>query len=256
MRRCLVVCAFALSSSGVAQADETHECATAAYAGQRLRDDGKLASARARLVECASPRCPALVVADCTRWLADVDARVPTVVLAAHDAAGADMLNVHVSIDGRGVSDTLDGRAVPVDVGPHTFRFEARGSAPVETSIIAREGEKGRSVSVVLRPPAPPPVLAPAPPPRPDTAERRSGLPWPAAVGAGVTVVALAGFVGFGLSGRAQKNELADTCAPAHACSASDVDAARTKLVVADVALGVAVLALGATVYVLLRDAR
>jgi hypothetical protein len=87
---------------------------------------------------------------------------MPTVVLAATDAAGNDMLAVTVTVDGAPFAKTLDGPALSIDPGSHTLRFIAAGRAPVEKTIVAREGEKARRVSVVIGGPASAPVVAPA----------------------------------------------------------------------------------------------
>ena len=65
----------------------------------------------------------------------------------------------------------------------------------------------------------------------------------------------MGGFAFFGLTGQGDKDQLRDTCAPLRACSQDDVDAARTKLVIADVALGVGVVALAVATYMFIQRA-
>jgi len=62
-------------------------------------------------------------------------------------------------------------------------------------------------------------------------------------VAAGVGVLALSSFAYFGLKASSDTSTLRETCAP-H-CNEQDVDAVRTKLVVANVSLGVSIVALG-----------
>jgi hypothetical protein len=64
---------------------------------------------------------------------------------------------------------------------------------------------------------------------------------------AGIGVVGLAGFVTFASLGKSEQRELEATCAPD--CVRGDVDAVRTKYLVADVSLGVAVVSLGVAGY-------
>jgi hypothetical protein len=61
----------------------------------------------------------------------------------------------------------------------------------------------------------------------------------------GVGVAALGSFAAFGILGKNQLATLHETCGATHTCAEADVDAARTKLIVADVSLGVSVVALG-----------
>src|SRR5690348_5954496 len=66
-------------------------CATAYERAQLLRKDGKLRGARAEAEACARPSCPSSAVADCTRWLADIEESLPTVVWEAHGPGGAEI---------------------------------------------------------------------------------------------------------------------------------------------------------------------
>jgi hypothetical protein len=67
----------------------------------------------------------------------------------------------------------------------------------------------------------------------------------------GVAVVGLAGFVGFGISGRSQQSDL-DDCKPN--CSQGDVDDMKRTYLFADIALGVAAIAGGAAAYFYFTD--
>jgi hypothetical protein len=228
-----------LTTPGLARGDEKHECVSASYDGQKLRDEGKLLDARAQFVRCAVEECPALVVAECARWLKEIEERVPTVVFAVRDADGHDVLSATVSIDGKPLVGALEGRAVPVDAGRHTFRFAADGKIPVLQEVIIREGERGRVVAATLRPV----VVSPAP------EEVRQPPLWPAMLAGSVGVLAIGGFAVVGGIGQSEKNQLEQSCASSRSCASGDVDAARTKLVLADVALGVGVLAIGLAAY-------
>ncbi|MBL8740836.1 MAG: hypothetical protein JNK04_07075, partial [Myxococcales bacterium] len=121
--------------------------------GQNERKAGALRSAKRELTVCADPSCPDVTKGDCTTWLAELEASLPTVTLIVKDADDADLTAVSVSVDGAPLVSALGAAAIEVDPGSHRFRFEATGFTPVEQTILLREGEKNRQVSVVLRKP-------------------------------------------------------------------------------------------------------
>lgn len=243
----------ALAAPGVARAEgEVEACVRASDQGQQLRDEGQLSAAKAAFIRCARPACPTVVRNDCGQWLAGVNARLPTVVPALKDETGADVLDAKVSVDGKPLVASLDGKAVEVDPGPHTFRFERAGSAPVEVKVIVREGERARMVAAKLEATASAPGTEPAPRPGdeptspPPAGGTGGGVTWvPFAVG-GLGVVALGAFAYFGFSATSEVDELKTTCGRTRTCTDDQIGSVRTKLVAADVSLGIGVVALGA----------
>lgn len=209
-----------------ARADDVDRCATAAEAAQRTRLAGKLREARDHLITCSSETCPAIVRRDCARWLTEVETELPTIVVRAREG-GEDVADVRVFVDGERVAERVDGRPIPVDVGEHTLRFERPGLEAVSQRIITRSGEHARPVSVDFDPPEKP-AAAPV---------------GPLVLGGVGVALAAAGGVFWAL-GRGEHADLESTCAPAGTCATSDIDAARTKLVVGDVAVVAGVLAL------------
>ena len=142
-----------LSTSVAALADDDgnkQACITAADEAQRLRDEHKLVKAREQMVACARDVCPGPIRKDCAKWLTDVEASLSTVTLAARDSRGRDFVDVRVSIDGMLFTEKLDGAALFVDPGPHTFRFEIVGKPPIDERVIVREGERNRAVTVIF----------------------------------------------------------------------------------------------------------
>ncbi|MFS8069891.1 MAG: hypothetical protein ACMG6S_26295 [Byssovorax sp.] len=230
-----------VARGGAARADEVRACVAASEQAQLRRDEGKLKLAREQMLMCARESCPAPVRKDCAAWLAALDASVPTIVLSAQDEGKHDLFDVDVSLDGVALQNPLDGKAIPVDPGPHTLRFEARGRPPVEERVLVREGEKRRAVSVHL--PASPGSGAGSAEPGATTAAPR--VPMASIVLGGVGVAALGSFAAFGILGKNQLATLRETCGTTRTCAEADVDAARVKLIVADVSLGVAVASLG-----------
>ncbi|HEY2510770.1 MAG TPA: hypothetical protein VGI39_07940 [Polyangiaceae bacterium] len=263
----VAVAAFGVASPHRAYADEKEACVNASEQAQTLRDDGKFRQARAALMTCGRDVCPGIVRRDCEKWLGELDAAQPTVVLGARDPNGNDVPAARVKLDGTPLLDRLDGRPVPVDPGEHVFRYEGGGSTPVEQRVVVRVGEKNRSLTAILMPPASAAAASPTPalvassgadiPPsqQPEApAEPRAKRPIPASfwIFSGLTVAGAASFTYFGLSGQSDINNLRATCSPN--CAQSDVDAAHTKLVIADVSAVVGVAALtGAILSLVLR---
>lgn len=235
----------AVGAPGPARADVKTECVAASEAGQRLRFDAKLLAARERFAACARTACPLIVRQDCTQWSGELAQAIPTIVLAARDARGADLVDVRVSMDGRALAASLDGRALEVDPGVHRFRFEARGRQAVETRVLVRTGEKARSVMATLR--------APAPPAREGVPESDHSPPLFGYVLGGVGVVALAGAAALDLDATSSAHDLRATCAPG--CAQSDVDAIHTRYALAAVSLGVGVVSIGLAAFLLLSPA-
>jgi hypothetical protein len=231
-----------LFASGAALADEREQCASAADQAQQLRDDGKYRRAREQFLVCARDVCPGPIKKDCLDWLSQLEHVAPTVVFAAKEGTH-DLIDVKVSMDGTQLTDHLDGRPVPVDLGEHTFTFEHEGKVQQQQVVIGA-GQKGRNISAVFPAPQTTPV---APPPGAEGGGRGSIVP--ALVVGGIGVIGLGSFAFFGISGKSAVDDLQD-CKPN--CAESDVDKARTKLIVADISLGVGVVALGVATYMFL----
>jgi hypothetical protein len=121
----MVVAAVAMAWSSSARADDRVVCVTASERGQRLRDEGKLRAARQDFIDCSRATCPLIVTRDCNQWLSELDVSLPSIVFSARDAVGNDLVEVRVLIDGSPLVETLDGRAVPVDLGVHALRSNA-----------------------------------------------------------------------------------------------------------------------------------
>src|SRR6185312_12809902 len=96
----------------VARADEVDVCISAAEQSQVQRRDAHLRAARAQLVLCARDACPRAIQKDCKRWLGEVEAAMPTVVIHAVDPSGGDIVGARALVDGVRLDGALDGRAV------------------------------------------------------------------------------------------------------------------------------------------------
>lgn len=209
-----------------ARADSVDVCVRAATDGQSSRDAGKLLRARASFARCVDAMCPGQIRRDCNGWLADVESRMPSLVVRVVSADGRDVLDAHATLDG--VPVALDGRALEVDPGVHIVAAQIDAGRKGQATVRVGESERRRVVTVAFEP-----VLAPV---RPASHTAANIF----LVGAGIGLATAAIFGGLGAR---EWSSLHDGCRPN--CSDADVGSLRTKFLVADVALGVSVLALG-----------
>lgn len=153
VRTVAVAAALVLASTTVeARADERvaeppASCDAAFEAAElRLRpSEGRLLDARAALRACALPKCKPWMVDDCTKRLAEVEGRIPSVAFSAEDARGASLRDVRVLEGERELLERLDGRAIEMDPGPHDLVAE-RAGVRVALSVVVIEGKKAQQV--------------------------------------------------------------------------------------------------------------
>jgi hypothetical protein len=158
-----LVCALSIVTSSFRRAhakDLVEECMTASESGQKLRQKGKLSEAQTQFQICADSGCPSIVQRNCNTWVSEVTALLPSVTLSAKNAAGKDLINVTVMLDGKKLLEKLEGKAIPMDPGIHVFRFETAGEEAIDERIVLSEGEKVRRVAVRFGG-APEPVVDP-----------------------------------------------------------------------------------------------
>ncbi len=218
-----------------AHADEKAACVDAYGRAQSLRDANQLLGARDQLRVCARTVCTKFIAKDCAAWLVDVESRISSVVLTAKDASGADIGTATVSVDGKVIAQQLDGHAIEVDAGRHTFAFTLPDGSKVEQAYTVREGQKAQQVAVTMPAPRPPSGAgpeAPAPLWGGDTPPATKGSHWSgrktlAVVTAGVGVAGLGVGAAFGLSAIASFKSQRDNC---HSSAPGDcVDPAQAQ---------------------------
>jgi hypothetical protein len=239
-RSAALIAVAVFASSGFARAEEGPTCADHAERAQELRDAAKLVEARELFVACAQKECPKTVRDSCAEWLADVERRVPRVVVNARDANGRDVANVRATIDGVALPASIGVTAVRVDPGPHVMRYEAEGFPPVDDRVVLREGEGVRVLAVTFH-------AEDKETTRGATGVKPTTLTW---VLGGVAVVSLGVFAGFGIKGVSDYRRLERDCSPR--CSQAELDGVRDTFVVADVGLFVGLLAAGGATATLL----
>jgi hypothetical protein len=249
----LLALASCVTVSKRAAADEKQACVAASEKAQQLRSAGKLGEARDQLNICGRAECPKLIQQDCTQWMSEVLASLPSVVPGAKDARGRDLVDVRLTIDGKVATDRLDGKAIVLDPGVHAFvfeRFERKGAAgsaapvtSVNEQVVVRPGEKNRIVTVTLTGPddAASAGIGPstsgartgAPPDEP----RGSSPPIAAYVLGGLGLAALGAALYFDLTASSDARGLRRTCAPN--CNQADVDDVQSKYTLAGITAGI-----------------
>jgi tetratricopeptide (TPR) repeat protein len=180
---------------------------------------------------------------------------------------GAWVAGLDVRRDGEALESASLGAPVPIDPGEHVISASAPGYKPWSTKIDAPEGttvvdipplEREAPAPVVLAPavtPAPPLALSPLPRPMPRETNRASAW-W--VIGGGSAAVVVGSIFGVLAS---NDYASAETMCPGHAGCSSDTlaryDRAQSRAWIADVSVGVGVVAIGAATAWLLfhRDA-
>ncbi|MCU0655741.1 MAG: hypothetical protein MUF64_10790 [Polyangiaceae bacterium] len=122
-------------------------CLDAYERGQEARQAGKLREARGKFAVCAQVSCPGLFVSDCARWGEEVQQVIPTVIFSGVGAAGEETSAIKVYMDGVALAEKVDGRAVEVDPGEHSFVFEHEGVTQKKV-LVVRQGERDRLVPI------------------------------------------------------------------------------------------------------------
>lgn len=243
-----------LASGTASAADDKKACVAAYEQSQQLRNDAKLKEAREQLLVCARDVCPAALRGDCANWLNEVDQNMPSIVIEAKDANGKDVIAVKISVDGKQVADKLDGKAIPLNPGPHKMRYEMAGASAVEEDVVIRQGEKNRAMTVnfgggkATTPPAGGAKDDGTPPAVGGDDGKKGGpgiAPW---VIGGIGVVGVGLGTVFYVTGKSDENKLRDSgCKPN--CDSGSVDSVKHKYLIGDISMGVGIVGLGVATY-------
>lgn len=164
---------------------------------------------------------------------------LPSVVLLANDDQGRALHDVSLRVDGSVITTVLDGKPLHLDPGVHRFELASEGHEAWEQEVVVRTGEKNRRVRAVLRRSGADNVGT-------EPSEETS-LPPASWLLFGVGAAAVGTGLYLGLDARADVADMRDTCAPR--CPSSEVDGAQRRLLIADVALGVGLVAAGAATW-------
>jgi hypothetical protein len=240
-RLCSLAALVLVLPSTALAADVKRECVEASTAGQTSRDAGELKSARDSFLTCSRDQCPSVVKSSCARWLSEVEAQLPSIVVRAADASDADITEGTATVDG--VEVQLDGKPISLDPGKHLVVVETTGGVRLEKKVLLAAGEKSRLIELRVEAPKTEPERSEGPTKR--AAASSGGIPTGAWLLGGAGVVALGSFGFFGLSAKSELNKL-DSCSPS--CSRSQSDSGRRDALIADISLGVGVVALAGAV--------
>jgi len=147
--RLMLATLVVLTTTATAHARDltSQQCIEAHSRGQDARSDGKISLARELFMSCAQKSCPALVQEDCAQFPNYLNPEQPTLAFVARHAAGNDLPDTIVSVDGALVATRLDdGGSHDVDPGKHVVKFSHDGLDRTVT-VVANTGEKGRVVT-------------------------------------------------------------------------------------------------------------
>jgi hypothetical protein len=225
-----------------AQSNTKNECVASYQQAQVSRQDGDLLKAQQELVSCAGAGCPDAMQADCSRWLEEVEAALPSVVFRALTPNGSDIADARIQVDAQ-PERALDGRSITLNPGKHQVTVRAPHFAPVTLQVQFVEGQKLREQALTLHPitrsPSASGSMTQAAAAGSNPAERRfTAVQW---VGASGAVAGGLGLTYFGLKARAGDSDLG-ACSPI--CSKGAVADVKRNYLAANASLGLGLVAL------------
>lgn len=131
-----------------AAADTKLECSQAFDDTQVLRDAGNIDAALREAEICTRAVCAQFIRDDCSKWKADLESRLSSVILEVFDGAGGRVTDATVSLDGVAWVDPLDGHAHVLSKGTHALEIRLTDGAFWKNSITIQEGEKERRITI------------------------------------------------------------------------------------------------------------
>ena len=239
------LCALVVLLVARVAAADGKQCVTDNNLGGEQRLSHHLLASRESYRAClADPECPAVVRTECEAALAELKRAIPTLLVSVLDRQRHDVVTATLQVDGRPV--VVDGSPLEMDPGSHQF-LATGGGASTTLQVVAVENEANRAIEIML---ATPPAEAALAWTNPTLVASERGSFVPSYVLGGIGVLGAASFAYFGLSGSSGYDDL-QQCKP-H-CTRGAVSEVRTKYLLADVSLGVSVLALASAGYFLFR---
>jgi hypothetical protein len=154
----LVAAGLLFSDIALAADPTTADCIGASDASIKANNEHKLRAARSQLLVCAAASCPADIRKECVGRVDALNAAIPTIIFQAKDGAGTDIIAVKVTMDAEVIAERLEGTALSIDPGSHTFIFETAGQPAVTKQLVIQQGEKDRRERVAFGPTAAPVV--------------------------------------------------------------------------------------------------
>src|SRR5215831_13193312 len=111
-----------------AKAEDGAACSKSYESSQILKRKGELLATRQQLIACVRA-CPGAIQQECSKWFENLDPLIPSIVIHV-ESAGQDRSDVKVEMDGKLLTDRVDGKGIDVDPGPHQFKVTLEGHAP------------------------------------------------------------------------------------------------------------------------------
>ena len=232
---------------GPAVAGDKAECSKGYEKAQEFKAEKQYRSARAMLLKCVKPACPAFVRKDCTKWIGEVEAATPSAVFSAQ-VDGQELTDVRVLSGEEVIVESLDGKAVPLDPGRMTFTFESDQHGSTEVTMLIKEGQKNQSIEASFSGTAAEgnekgTASASI---EPDTSAGGNDKTL-AYIFGGVGVLGIASFAYFASAGSSEEDDL--DCAGSKTCTDEELDPIKQKYLIADISLGVGIVSLGVAAY-------
>ncbi len=219
---------------------DAKQCVQQNNDGADLRDQRRMLAARQAYRACtAEPDCPAIIRSECDAALEELRTAVPTLLVSVLDERGHDLSGATLLLDGKAVA--LDGSALEVDPGAHELTATS-GVKSLHLQVLAIEKDTNRRIEMVLRTRRTARAVRNLTPPVLRAQRSRA----PAYVLGGVAALGAASFGYFALSGHSKLGDL-QRCKPY--CLPDDVQRVRTRYLLADVSLGVSLIALAGAGY-------
>lgn len=239
-------------------APSASECSDALAAAKVLRSVAQLVEAREETKICSNPACPVDTLDECVRSATELDSMIPSVAFDVR-LGGQQITDASVFADGRPIRRWKKGTALPLNPGEHVFHFDLPQHAPITQKVTLGAGERYRMIHadfVTVSAPATPGVETPSPPPPtpPRVVQVHFERPVPTIVYPllGVGTLGVLAFTGLGVVGQLEQRNLEKSCAPR--CTDEDKSSMRKLYLMADLSLGIGVVALiGASVLYLGR---
>jgi hypothetical protein len=219
-----------LTLTSTAHADVGERCATDAERATDDREAGRVRAAIDGFTRCSRDVCPRVVRMDCREALAAVRESAPRLIARVRDRNG-DLPRASVAIDGDPLTsdDLVHGRVV--DPGSHRLRATLEGYAPLERDVVVTISDRAKVVDLVMT----------------EAARKTTWMPrrdrTAAYVVGGVGVGLVTAFGVLGTFTYLDYRALERQCGPR--CPEGDLEGPRTRGLLADIALGAGVLALG-----------
>ncbi len=234
--------AVAIFQTADARATDDAACQTSYVNGQRLyKLSHDLIGGRSELLVCAKT-CPDELRESCGKWLREIDAELPSVVVKAKDGRDRDVTDIAMIVDGKALTNYVEGTPIELNPGAHTIRVVRGTRPPVEERVVLTAGEKLRVIQLWTEPRVSDQF----------TLRARRPVPSTSLVLFGIGALGLASFGVFSIWTSAEYGKTS-SCNPN--CAASDRDSSfATKTILADVSLGVGATALvGGGIFYLTR---